>query len=357
MNKIQLVQLAFCATLWLGVGGLRAHDHWPDSESRKRIVRLDGQWKFSVGDGAERAAASYDDESWATIHVPDTWQDGGYRDYNGYAWYRKTFTVPDGAEQRGLSLSLGKIDDVDEVFVNGQRIGGTGRFPPNYASAYDVERIYTVSPAILRPGKRNVIAVRVYDGGGVGGIVRGRVGLYSGLAPQIEIQLEGDWKFSPGNNPDWKQPAFDDSGFSSISVPACWENVGYPNLDGYAWYRKTFTVAHNPAGETLVLLLGKVDDYDVVYLNGVEIGRTGPVDHPGSRGDERSYALNRAYYFPASLLKESNTIAVRVYDAGGYGGIYAGPVGIVSQAAFANYWDARRHRRIDTLFDLFRSED
>ena len=359
MRTLQVIQLSVYSALLLGsICLLRADDSPFDSrEPKKRIVRLDGSWKFSVGDGAERAAPDYDDTGWATIHAPDTWQDEGYRDYNGYAWYRKTFTFPSGPEQRSVSLALGKIDDVDEVFVNGQRVGGMGQFPPNYASAYERERIYPLPSACLEPGKKNVIAVRVYDGGGVGGIVSGRLGIFTGLAPQIEIPLEGAWKFNPGDNPEWKSPAFDDSRFSRITVPACWENAGYPHLDGYAWYRKTFTVTKSPAGQTLVLLLGKIDDYDEVFLNGVPVGRTGEIDRPARDGDGSSYALNRAYYFPASLLKETNTIAVRVYDAGGYGGIYAGPVGIISQTEFVKYWEARRHRPFDNLLDLFRSDD
>ena len=349
----------FAAALLLGsLGALRANDSWSDSrEPRQRLVRLDGSWRFSVGDGAERAAVDFDDTGWATIHAPDTWQDEGYRGYNGYAWYRKSFSLPAGSEGRSVFLALGKIDDVDEVFLNGNRVGGMGQFPPDYQQAYDDERFYPVPATYLYPGKLNVIAVRVYDGGGVGGIVSGRLGLYTGGAPHMEIPLDGAWEFRPGDNSDWKNSVLDDSGFKPIKVPATWESAGYPSLDGYAWYRKTFTVTRPPGDSTLVLLLGKIDDYDEVFLNGVAIGRTGDVDHPGAGGDGRSYAVSRAYYFPASLLKETNTLAVRVYDAGGYGGIYAGPVGIISQTEFVKYWESRRHHTFDTLIRWFRSDD
>jgi len=361
MKTLPFIKLGLLVTLMLGgIGGLRADEPWFNSrELKRRVVRLDGSWRFCVGDGAERAAASFDDTGWSTIHAPDAWQDEGYRDYNGYAWYRKTFTLPSGAEQRDLSLALGRIDDVDEVFVNGQRVGGTGQFPPDYESQYDDDRIYPIPAACLKPGKQNVIAVRVYDGGGVGGIVDGRLGIYTSVAPPTEIPLDGAWKFSPGDNPDWKKPEFDDKAFGQITVPATWEDAGYPNLDGYAWYRKTFTVARSPEGQTLVLLLGKIDDYDEVYLNGVSIGSTGEIDHPTRHGDGRSYALSRAYHFPASLLKATgtNTIAVRVLDEGGYGGIYAGPVGIISQTEFVRYWESRRHHSVNGLLSLLWSDD
>jgi len=359
MQNQPFLRLALVAALLLAsVRALHAYDNWFEArDARQRIVRLDGAWRFSIGDGTERAAPDFDDSGWTTIHAPDTWQDEGYRGYNGFAWYRKSFDLPSGAGQRSLVLDLGRIDDVDEVFVNGHRIGGTGQFPPDYQPAYDAQRRYPVPSPLLRFGRQNVIAVRVFDGGGVGGIVSGRLGLFSGVAPQMEIPLEGAWLFSAGDNPDWKKSAVSETGFRSITVPLTWESAGYPTLDGYAWYRKTFTVSRMPSDQTLVLLLGKIDDYDEVFLNGVAIGRTGAVDHPGEHGDGRSYAVSRAYYFPASLLQESNTLAVRVYDAGGYGGIYAGPVGILSQTEFVKYWESRRHHTFDTLIRWFRSDD
>ncbi len=359
MKIRQFIQLSLHFALMLGsIASLRAYDRWEESlVPGKRLVRFDRMWKFAVGDGPERAAPNYDDSDWTSIHSSESWQDEGYRDYNGYAWYRQSFTLPPGFEENNLFLSLGKIDDVDEVFVNGHRAGGTGQFPPNYESAYDHERIYPVPTAWLHPGKTNVIAVRVYDGGGVGGLVSGRPGLYTGISPQAEVALDGIWKFSPGDDPEWRKPACDESGFKSITVPLAWENAGYPDLDGYGWYRKTFTVARTPTDQTMVLMLGKIDDYDEVFLNGVSIGRTGEIDRPGRTGDGRSYALNRAYYFPTSLLKENNTLAVRVYDAGGYGGIYAGPVAIISQTEFVNYWEARRHHPVRDLLHLFQLDD
>ncbi len=349
------IKLSLGSALLLGsIASLRAYDRWEDSpEPSKRLVRFDRLWKFAVGDGPERAAPAYDDSDWTNIHSAESWQDEGYRDYNGYAWYRQSFKLPSGFDENNVFLALGKIDDVDEVFVNGHRVGGTGRFPPNYESAFDNERFYPVPAEWLQPGKPNVIAIRVFDGGGVGGLVGGRPGLYAGITPETEIALNGGWKFSPGDNPDWKKPACDESGFKTITVPQAWEHAGYPELDGYGWYRKTFTVARTPADQTMVLMLGKIDDYDEVFLNGTAIGRTGEIDHPGRNGDGRSYDLNRAYYFPTSLLKETNTLAVRVYDAGGYGGIYAGPVGILSQTEFVNYWEARRHRPVRDLLHLF----
>jgi len=40
------------------------------------------------------------------------------------------------------------------------------------------------------------------------------------------------------------------------------------------------------------------------------------------------------YRFPASLLRSSNQVSVRVHDSGGHGGIYSGPVGIMTEESY-----------------------
>lgn len=345
------------AFIFSAQSALRADQPVEREVTPTRIVRLEGTWRFAVGDDPERAQPQFDDSRWAELDVPSTWQDEGYRDYNGFAWYRKTFTMPSGHENQNLVLALGRIDDVDEVFVNGHRVGGLGQFPPQYRSAYGDRRSYAVPAAYLLPKQNNVIAVRVFDGGGVGGIVRGRIGLYTGTPLPAGLALDGEWLFASGDNPAWKETACDESAFHPITVPSAWEHAGYPQLDGYAWYRKTFRLDRTFTEKNLVFVLGKIDDFDEVFLNGVRIGGSGTIGDPVQHGDDRTYSLNRAYNFPASLLKETNVVAVRVCDTHGLGGIYQGPVGILTQSQFTSYWEARRDRPMDAFLRLFRLED
>lgn len=347
MNPTRIFSLAALSTVFLCASGRGTQFHsddpsWDDMLVRKRIVRLSGDWKFSVGDNAEWAAPGFVDHEWETIHAPAEWQSEGYRGYNGYAWYRKTFDFPRGHDKETVYLSLGKVDDVDQVYLNGKLVGSTGQFQPAYVSAYDKPRVYEVPAGWLLSGKDNVLAVRVYDGGGVGGIVNGPLGLFALRNLKPEVSLGGRWLFHPGDNPDWKQEHCDETGFAEIQVPSYWEDAGYPQLDGYVWYRRTFALANPPAEKTLVLMLGKIDDFDEVYINGTFVGSTGPVERPEKDDGVAYYAQNRGYVFPASLLKETNTIAVRVYDRGGRGGIYAGPVAIISQPDYIRYWETRR---------------
>jgi sialate O-acetylesterase len=334
---------------------LCADDSAFGNDAWKRIVRLNGDWKFSVGDSPEWAAPEFTDRDWATIHAPAEWQSEGYEGYNGYAWYRKTFVFPAGHEKDTVFLSLGRIDDAGQVYLNGKLIGASGEFPPHYASAYDKATVFEMPSGSLLVGRDNVLAVRVYDGGGVGGIVEGRLCFFTTSIPQPDVLLSGTWKFSPGDQAEWKQEHCDESAFAEIPVPSYWQNAGYPQLHGYAWYRKTFTVSTVPTDKTLVLMLGKIDDFDAVYLNGTLVGSTGAIDHPANDDGAPHYAQYRNYFFPASLLKEANTIAVRVYDRGGVGGIYSSPVGITSQTAYIKYWETRKIRT-HSLWRLLESD-
>ena len=81
----------------------------------------------------------------------------------GYAWYRTTFDGNMLRNEKDVYLNLGYIDDADEVFINGQQIGASGQFPPNFQTAYEARRIYYIPIEHLDVNGENTIAVRVYD--------------------------------------------------------------------------------------------------------------------------------------------------------------------------------------------------
>jgi len=308
-----------------------------------RLQGLEGKWQFSIGMNEEWISPKFNDSNWESIGVPSPWEDEGYNGYNGYAFYRKKITVSSKYKDRMLYLNLGYIDDVDEVYFNGNKIGSTGSFPPNYSTAYNAERIYYIPAEYINFDGSNLIAVKVYDSEGEGGIVSGDIGLYGGkTAANLDVNLQSTWKFQPGDDFRRKESDFDDSGWSEIFVPGKWEDQGYRDYDGYAWYRKSFEFHTTTGNEKMVLLMGKIDDIDQVYINGTFVGSTGTF--PSRSREEAStgqeWEAFRGYYIPDGLLKKNqkNVIAVRVLDTGGDGGIYEGPVGLITQTKYIEYW-------------------
>jgi alpha-galactosidase len=131
-------------------------------------IKLD-KAKFKTGDDAEWKNSSFNDAQWPIINTNTNWEYQGYENYNGYAWYRFHFTLPSSLKDKSfwkdsLRIFLGKIDDNDETFLNGTLIGKTEGW--NLIREYHVG---TNHPA-LKWDAENVIAVRVFDSGGGGGI-------------------------------------------------------------------------------------------------------------------------------------------------------------------------------------------
>jgi alpha-galactosidase len=137
-------------------------------------------WRFKTGDDMAWAATNFDDTNWATIKGTTFYENQGYEGYNGYSWYRVRFTLPHSMRaasylKDSVRIIVARVDDIDATYLNGVKIGGIGRFPEEPGGAagfYDALRRYVIAadhPA-LRWDAENVIAVRVFDGGGGGGL-------------------------------------------------------------------------------------------------------------------------------------------------------------------------------------------
>ncbi len=304
----------------------------------KKEVQLECRWRIEIGDDEGYKNPRYNDSHWEIIKVPSSWENEGFPGYNGYAWYRISFEIPKKLKGKKLYLKLGRIDDVDTAYLNGNMVGTSGSYPPAYKTAYQVNRIYPLEEKIIHFGRINVLAVRVYDDHGGGGIVRGDCGIYSRKdIIELEIDMSGYWKFMPGDDSEWNNSSYDDSKWHEILVPAEWEDRGFREHDGMAWYRRRVRISRKLAKEKLILLLGKINDVDEVFFNGSLIGQTGRIPSKDHRGDiDDKKKIKRAYFIPPDLIRagRNNLVAVRVYDAGRTGGIYDGDVGIATREAY-----------------------
>jgi len=155
--------------------------HHALSYSIKPIIISEG--KFSPGDNPLWRDPLYDDSLWKKIEIPGSWQSYGFKPSNGVGWYRLHFYMPNFKENFEVGVSLGFVGDSEEVFVNGIWIGAYGRVGNRFVDATNVERLYKIPSGVLKSGKDNLIAVRVMNTYGLGGIYRGivRIGDYREL--------------------------------------------------------------------------------------------------------------------------------------------------------------------------------
>lgn len=152
------------------VGSLAAAQPEPQVVDRLP-TRLGGEWWFRVGHDPAWSSPFREKTHWQLLKVPGAWELQGFRGYNGHAWYRLTFKLSPRFTNETLGIDLGNLGDVDEVFLNGQRIGGSGSFPPAYQSATLKRRLYPLPQSKLRYGEYNEIAVHVYNDGRFGGFL------------------------------------------------------------------------------------------------------------------------------------------------------------------------------------------
>jgi hypothetical protein len=142
---------------------------------------------------------------------------------------------------------------------------------------------------------------------------------------QLKVELGGDrkWKFRPDPNNDglangWHKPDAKTADWADIKINRHWEAQGYPDLDGWAWYRLNLTVPTSFAGHEIYLKFTGVDDHYELYVNGIKAGFGGDIPTKTTAFDEvKSHKIS-----PHVKSGEGMTIAVRVYDWGGAGGIF-----------------------------------
>ncbi len=128
----------------------------------------------------------FDDSDWEEMKLPGQWEKQGLENLDGIVWFRKDFVL--NKQQKGVTgkISLGPIDDSDQVWINGQKIGGL-------QNSWNVERVYEIPKGILKSGL-NIISIRVEDTGQGGGIY-GNPDLLFITTENTKIPLHGFWKF------------------------------------------------------------------------------------------------------------------------------------------------------------------
>ena len=131
---------------------------------------------------------------------------------------------------------------------------------------------------------------------------------------ELRIEALQGTKFRNMPTELFKEPSFDDSNWPELQAPQLWEQQSIGELDGAVWLRKTIQLAALDFNHEALVELAKIDDDDITYVNGIQVGST-------NRWDAK-----RKYTIPAGLLRVGkNVIAVRVMDNGGGGGIYGEP--------------------------------
>jgi len=177
--------------------------------------RLPDTWKFAFdpekrGEELGWAAADFDDSAWEPTAINGPWEQQAagkrYREemgteYDGLAWYRNRFELVPSDEPRRVSLVFGAVDEACTVWVNGVKV--LDRPYPYQGNMNSWQEAFEVDiTSAVRPGA-NVLAVRVEDNSGAGGIWKPVWLMVTEAAASNASNLLGDGTFESGPGP-WK---------------------------------------------------------------------------------------------------------------------------------------------------------
>jgi len=110
-------------------------------------------------------------------------------------------------------------------------------------------------------------------------------------------------------SPPWYAPGYDDSSWPSIVPGGTWRVWNVPELEtfnGLVWLRKDVVLSAREAGQEAQLSLGAIDQSDITWVDGVEVGAS------------EGYDVPRVYTVPAGVLHAGhNIIALGVLGGAG----------------------------------------
>ncbi|HUM07128.1 MAG TPA: sialate O-acetylesterase [Terriglobales bacterium] len=169
------------------------------AEALRQYAREAERWYRNYDAGSQGAIWSMpalDTSAWKAMQLPSLWEKAGLPSFDGVVWLRREVELPESWAGKEVVLHLGPIDDNDTTWINGVQVGAT--------QSWNAPRDYKVPAGILKAG-RNVIAVRVLDTGGGGGIYGRpdalRIDGPAGVSP-ASIPLSGAWLYRIGGSLD-----------------------------------------------------------------------------------------------------------------------------------------------------------
>ena len=212
---------------------------WKDGGPEKFRARHDAWLKSTDPVGEAAAAPDFaEGEGWTDAALPFSFEEAIDKGYDGTVWLRRSFDLTAAqAAAPDAALALGMIDDQDDAFLNGTKVGHTEKWT-------DVRR-YRIPAGLLREG-RNTLAIRVLDTGGGGGFHGADKDVprleFGDAAPALSLAGEGWRRFvgpSLRDNPEPRDPT-QPGGFPNVPA-ACYNGMIAPlfpmAVRGAIWYQ------------------------------------------------------------------------------------------------------------------------
>jgi len=134
------------------------------------IPLLKEGWKFHLdpdqnGHEADWFKPDFDDSKWQNIKIEEAWESQIGEEYDGIAWYRLSFTLPEKLDQKGTDIVFNGVDESAWIWINGEYIGDHDIGPSGWDKQFAID---ATDP--LKWNAENQITIRVLDRKQAGGI-------------------------------------------------------------------------------------------------------------------------------------------------------------------------------------------
>ena len=129
---------------------------FPLQDSGRVIYDFNNGWRYHLGDVTDGASTSLDDSSWEVVSTPHTVEllpaeGSGCRNYQGKAWYRKHFVMPEDTKGKDVTLHFEAVMGKQKFYVNGKEV------KENFGGYLPVT--ISLTEAGVKPGEECVVAV------------------------------------------------------------------------------------------------------------------------------------------------------------------------------------------------------
>jgi len=161
--------------------------------------------------------------------------------YDGMVWYRTTVTLSAQQAQQPAVLSLGRVDEMDQTWINGRPIGsvpGARQADTEPLIGPGPDRTYRLPRGTLQPGE-NIIVVNVLDTYALGGLVGPAEDRALRFSDGSTVRLDNEWRYQipPAGLEEPPRPPWDPTRGMGALYNAMIAPLGDLSIRGVAWYQ------------------------------------------------------------------------------------------------------------------------
>lgn len=210
------------------------HASDPVAAERAASAEWEGWWRAATGDAVDQEPWQPGSTlGWADVPKLGPWEEWGISalsEFNGMVWFRREVILTAAQAAQAATLSLGTMDDVGRVWINGSPVGMS-------AKAWQPTSL-TVLPGLLKAG-RNVLIINVMDNYANGGLLGPASDMALRFAGGGDVPLGDKWRYavaakSPPGAPrvPWADVTGAGTLYNGMIAP-----LGAIGLKGVAWYQ------------------------------------------------------------------------------------------------------------------------